>query len=86
MYNCERCGRTTSPGEKTEKVIIKVKIKEYENILRVPTDNPRRREYMTKRSKGYEIVKEEKMCLNCLKDFIENGKVEGELVENVVLY
>ena len=29
MYNCQRCGRTTEPGEKMNKVVVKTRPKAY---------------------------------------------------------
>ena len=60
MFKCQRCGRTTNPGEKLARRIVETRDKVYTNSFE---DN--RGRIFKKDSKGYEIIREIGICERC---------------------
>ena len=63
MYKCERCGQSTAPGDKMEKIVTETRSKVY------MAKNKRGREYEAGR--GWEIVKEIAVCPQCWRKYLK---------------
>ena len=61
MFRCDRCGKTTRPGEKQTKKVVKTRDKTY-----TYTDKFEREQ--TKFKENAEIVKEINLCENCAEE------------------
>lgn len=60
MYKCQKCGKTTMPHEKCNKVVVETREKEYIKEYEDKYGNKKQ-----KITNGYEIVKEINMCDLC---------------------
>lgn len=74
MFKCDSCKCTTKSGDKENKVIVQTRPRTYE-YKKVIIENERKK-VLHKESKGSEIVKETKMCCNCIDEFINLTKQE----------
>jgi len=72
MYKCEFCGKLSKPGEKSYTIIAKKRPKVYHVVYtkliikRRPGKGKRKKKIrISKLTKGWEIAKELKVCLDC---------------------
>lgn len=59
MFRCESCGKTTNPGEKCHKFVVKTRPKRYKNTIK------KGKKVEVIESHGTEIVQEINMCDDC---------------------
>jgi len=67
MYKCGKCNKNSKPGEAVNKVVTQTRSVTYENTRKVEKSRP-----ITKRSTGWEIVKEVNFCKPCYSKGINN--------------
>lgn len=71
MFKCDRCHRTTNPREK----MVRYPIKYRDRIYQI-NDKFYRKKIIT--TYGKEIVKEIKICEECVNEIMSNKKIDEE--------
>ena len=72
MYRCQSCKCITNSGEKENTIVIQIRPKIYQYTKKIEDEKGRKKK-LSLESAGSEIVKEIKICYNCVEEINGNG-------------